>query len=156
MRCKRNILILPAPASSLKKRSVCFLADFHVAINQAFPSKAAPQAGFNRYRDWRKCLLLGKLYLRFFCETAPTNQAEKSNVLLPRNNKHKVWRLFYSSHEENNDALGDALVGTYSYQFGSGRPIKFRETQAYNTTPLAEKKYFRGKYFRSHREVANS
>lgn len=37
------------------------------------------------------------------------------------------------------NVLGDPLIGTYAYKFGSGYPVKIKEEPLYSTAPLAEK-----------------
>jgi hypothetical protein len=34
------------------------------------------------------------------------------------------------------DAIGDPLIGTFTYALGSGRPVKVRATPEFDTAPL--------------------
>src|SRR5262249_3186478 len=38
------------------------------------------------------------------------------------------------------NAVGDPVIGTFTYRFGSGHPIKVKEEPQYSATPLVEKK----------------
>jgi hypothetical protein len=111
------------------------LADNEVTIARAFPSKANPQlVSIDTATGGNHCCR--ESYIFDFTVKPPLKFKGYFDSKISRTASGVVFQM-----GGGEDALGDLLIATYSYKFGSGQLVKIRDAPKYNTAPPAEKKY---------------
>jgi len=110
------------------------LAEHDLGITAVFPSNNNPLlVSIGTWTGGNACC--GEDYILDFTKTPPLKlKGFGFGSDISRTKSGVVFQMFAGW-----DALGDELVGTYSYELGSGQPVKIRAVPVHKSSPLESK-----------------
>lgn len=112
------------------------LAEHGLSIGSAFPSRKNPLlVSVSTWTGGNACC--EEDYIFDFTSDPPLKiEGYAFNKEISGNSSEVVFKM-----HSGTDDLGDDLKVTYSYQLGSGRPVKTRSEPIYKTAPLTDQSY---------------